>query len=224
MAADTAPVPQLTCDDLLQPGPRCRPAWRTSGPCSRAATRRPPSPPMPRACCPGSGASRSATALSLDTRKAAFDQVKTGTLVPVQPAIVMETADGSWLISDTLEQTRHRSLTEPARWARAAMPSSTPGSRTVAPSPCPCTPAARSATCLRNRRTGTATCPTTFLRPTAPARSRPGPVHGDDEVAGSVAAPSARPVDTARGAVTGFRDGQPGSAVALSDLVSTVLR
>ena len=33
---------------------------------------------------------------------------------PVQPVVVMETADGGWLISNTLEQTRHRSLTGPA--------------------------------------------------------------------------------------------------------------
>ena len=39
---------------------------------------------------------------------------RTGTPVPVQPVVVMETADGSWPISDILEPTRHRSLTEPA--------------------------------------------------------------------------------------------------------------
>ena len=52
--------------------------------------------------------------LSLGTRKAAFDQVRTGTLVPVQLTVVMEAADGDWLISDVLEQTLHQSLTKPA--------------------------------------------------------------------------------------------------------------
>ena len=53
-------------------------------------------------------------ALSLGTRKAAFDQVKTGTGVTVRLAVVMETADGDRLISDVLEQTINQSLTEPA--------------------------------------------------------------------------------------------------------------
>ena len=55
-----------------------------------------------------------AKSLSLGTRKVTFDKVKTGTEVTVQLAVVMETADGDWLISDVLEQTLHQSLTEPA--------------------------------------------------------------------------------------------------------------
>ena len=55
-----------------------------------------------------------AKSLSLGTRKVIFDQVGTGIEVTVQPVVVMETADGDWLISDILEQTRHRSLTGPA--------------------------------------------------------------------------------------------------------------
>ena len=40
MAAVPSLVPQLTYDDLLQPGPRCKPAWTVFSPCSRATTRR----------------------------------------------------------------------------------------------------------------------------------------------------------------------------------------
>ena len=40
--------------------------------------------------------------------QAAFDQVRTGTGVTVQPAVVMDTADGGCLLSDILEQTPGR--------------------------------------------------------------------------------------------------------------------
>ena len=58
----------------------------------------------------------------------------------------------------------------------------------------------RSATCLRHRRTGAGTGPTTSSR---------------------AAVLKVRPVDTARGAVTGFRDYRLASTVALTNLVST---
>ena len=60
-----------------------------------------------------------AKTLSLGTRKTTFDSVKTGTEVTVQMAIVTDTADGGYLISDILETSVNQSLTEPAfggRW------------------------------------------------------------------------------------------------------------
>ena len=61
----------------------------------------------------------------------------------------------------------------------------------------------------------------TASRAAVPARARPGSVHGDDEVVGSVAALKVRPVDTAHGAVTGFIDYKQATTTNLSNLVST---
>ena len=55
-----------------------------------------------------------ARTLSLGSRKTTFEDVKTGTEVTVQMAIVVDTADGDYLISDILEASLHQSLTEPA--------------------------------------------------------------------------------------------------------------
>ncbi|MCY4519719.1 MAG: hypothetical protein OXC13_02960 [Caldilineaceae bacterium] len=52
--------------------------------------------------------------LSLGSRKTTFDGVETGKVVTVQMAIVVDTADGKYLISDILEKTINQSLTEPA--------------------------------------------------------------------------------------------------------------
>ena len=52
--------------------------------------------------------------LSLGSRKTTFDNVETGKVVKVQMAIVVDTADGKYLISDILEQSINQSLTEPA--------------------------------------------------------------------------------------------------------------
>ncbi|MYD91811.1 MAG: hypothetical protein F4Y08_16010 [Caldilineaceae bacterium SB0662_bin_9] len=52
--------------------------------------------------------------LSLGTRKATFEEVATGTEVKVQMAIVVDTAEGDYLISDILEASVHQSLTAPA--------------------------------------------------------------------------------------------------------------
>ena len=52
--------------------------------------------------------------LSLGSRKVTFEDVKTGREVQVQMAIVVDTADGKYLISDILETTINQSLTEPA--------------------------------------------------------------------------------------------------------------
>ena len=51
--------------------------------------------------------------LSLARRKAAFDGVRTGTEVTVQMALVVDTAEGGYLISDILEASLHQSLTKP---------------------------------------------------------------------------------------------------------------
>ncbi len=59
------------------------------------------------------GSSNTAT-LSLGSRKTTFDGVETGTEVQVQMAIVVDTADGKYLISDILEKSINQSLTEPA--------------------------------------------------------------------------------------------------------------
>ncbi len=52
--------------------------------------------------------------LSLGARKTTFEGVATGTEVTVQLAIVVDTADGDYLISDILEASINQSLTEPA--------------------------------------------------------------------------------------------------------------
>ena len=52
--------------------------------------------------------------VSLNTRELTFDQVRTGTEVTVQMAIVVDADDGDYLISDILEQTLNQSLTEPS--------------------------------------------------------------------------------------------------------------
>ena len=52
--------------------------------------------------------------LSLGSKKATFEGVETGVEVTVQMAIVVDTADGKYLISDILEQSINQSLTEPA--------------------------------------------------------------------------------------------------------------
>lgn len=51
--------------------------------------------------------------LSLGARKTTFDGVDTGREVTVQMAIVVDTADGKYLISDILEQSINQSLTAP---------------------------------------------------------------------------------------------------------------
>ena len=52
--------------------------------------------------------------LSLGTRKVTFDGVDTGVKVKVQMAIVVDHADGNYLISDILEQSINQSLTKPS--------------------------------------------------------------------------------------------------------------
>ena len=70
--------------------------------------------------------------LSLGSRKITFEAVDTGTEVTVQMAIVVDTADGDYLISDILERSINQSLTEPAfmsdvrRVTTAANPDATP--------------------------------------------------------------------------------------------------
>ncbi len=59
--------------------------------------------------------------LSLGTSKATFDGVTTGTEVTVQLAIVVDTADGDYLISDILEASVNQSLTAPAFMATSWM-------------------------------------------------------------------------------------------------------
>ena len=58
--------------------------------------------------------SSSTETLSLGSRKTTFEGVDTGVEVTVQMAIVVDTADGKYLISDILEQSINQSLTEPA--------------------------------------------------------------------------------------------------------------
>ena len=58
--------------------------------------------------------SSSTETLSLGSRKTTFESVDTGVEVTVQMAIVVDTADGKYLISDILEQSINQSLTEPA--------------------------------------------------------------------------------------------------------------
>ena len=52
--------------------------------------------------------------LSLGSKKTTFEGVETGREVQVQMAIVVDTADGKYLISDILEQSINQSLTEPS--------------------------------------------------------------------------------------------------------------
>ena len=52
--------------------------------------------------------------LSLGSKKTTFDGVDTGRKVTVQMAIVVDTADGKYLISDILEKTVNQSLTAPS--------------------------------------------------------------------------------------------------------------
>ena len=52
--------------------------------------------------------------LSLGSKKTTFEGVETGREVQVQMAIVVDTADGKYLISDILEQSINQSLTKPA--------------------------------------------------------------------------------------------------------------
>jgi len=52
--------------------------------------------------------------LSLGSRKATFEDVETGVEVTVQMAIVVDTADGKYLISDIIEKSINQSLTEPS--------------------------------------------------------------------------------------------------------------
>ena len=74
-----------------------------------------------------------AQTLSLGTRQTTFDDIMTGTEVTVQLAIVVDTAEGEYLISDILEASINQSLTEPAfmttDWMRVtqlANPAKTP--------------------------------------------------------------------------------------------------
>ncbi len=60
------------------------------------------------------GGSTQTETLSLGTRKATFEGVATGTEVTVQMAIVVDTAEGDYLISDILERSINQSLTEPS--------------------------------------------------------------------------------------------------------------
>ena len=73
-----------------------------------------------------------AETLSPGSRKVTFDEVKTGTAVTVQLAIVVVTADGDYVVSDILETSVNQSLTEPSfggRWHQLV--EGTPGSNDV---------------------------------------------------------------------------------------------
>ena len=59
------------------------------------------------------GSTKDAT-LSLGSKKTTFEGVETGKEVTVQMAIVVDTADGKYLISDILETSINQSLTEPS--------------------------------------------------------------------------------------------------------------
>lgn len=66
-----------------------------------------------------------AKTLSLGSRKATFTGVEIDTKVTVQLAIVVETADGDYLISNILEQSINHILTEPAfmtQWKQGVTP------------------------------------------------------------------------------------------------------
>ena len=66
--------------------------------------------------------------LSLGSRKATFEGVKTGREVQVEMAIVVDTADGKYLISDILRTSINQSLTEPSfsgSWYRIKRDSAT---------------------------------------------------------------------------------------------------
>ena len=60
------------------------------------------------------GGSTQTETLSLGTRKTTFEGVATGTEVTVQMAIVVDTAEGDYLISDILERSINQSLTAPS--------------------------------------------------------------------------------------------------------------
>ena len=64
--------------------------------------------------------------LSLGSRRAVFDEVRTGTEVTVQLGIVVETPDHAYLVSDTVSTTIDQSLTEPAffttQWMQGVAP------------------------------------------------------------------------------------------------------
>ena len=65
-----------------------------------------------------------AKTLSLGSTKTTFEGIKTGTEVTVQMAIVVDTAEGDYLISDILERSINQSLTAPAfsgPWHRLRM-------------------------------------------------------------------------------------------------------
>ena len=64
------------------------------------------------------GGDLEAQTLSLGTRKATFTGVAAGTEVKVQMAIVVDTAEGDYLISDILETTVNQSLTAPAFYGK----------------------------------------------------------------------------------------------------------
>ncbi len=73
-----------------------------------------------------------AQTLSLGSGKTTFDEVKTGTAVTVQLAIVVAAADGDYVISDILETSINQSLTKPSfggRWHQLV--EGTPGSNDV---------------------------------------------------------------------------------------------
>jgi hypothetical protein len=68
--------------------------------------------------------------LSLGSRSTTFEGVETGTEVTVQMAIVVDTADGDYLISDILEKSINQSLTKPSfsgDWYRIRRGSTTAG-------------------------------------------------------------------------------------------------
>ena len=79
--------------------------------------------------------------MSLGSRKTTFEDVDTGVEVTVQMAIVVDTADGDYLISDILAKNINQSLTEPAFMTdvvtvtvaqRTANPDATPAITAVA--------------------------------------------------------------------------------------------
>ncbi len=70
-----------------------------------------------------------AKTLSLGSTKTTFEGIKTGTEVTVQMAIVVDTAEGDYLISDILERSINQSLTAPAfsgSWYRIRIGGTTP--------------------------------------------------------------------------------------------------
>ncbi|MYA05435.1 MAG: hypothetical protein F4Y37_12625 [Caldilineaceae bacterium SB0664_bin_22] len=76
--------------------------------------------------------------LSLGSKKTTFDGVDTGRKVTVQMAIVVDTADGKYLISDILEKSINQSLTEPSfsgSWYRIRAVTGDRGDNTAPQSP-----------------------------------------------------------------------------------------